>query len=201
MDREITTSTPMRSLNIIMLWLFLVTVMLLVTPWEMISEDIANRIEENRAFLYFALIFEISNFLSQTVYGFFSNSREKKIAEKRTCYLEKAVESLDFSERALLREYVLQRKSVLNLPLSEPTVKTLLDSGILKCVGNEDENKKTPVIISKYARPFITYRAIGLSCGKMTEEQISQIMDARPEFAREPKPTPRSYRGGGRKVA
>lgn len=200
MDREITTSTPMRSLNIIMLWLFLVTVMLLVTPWEMISSDIAVRIEENRAFLYFALIFEVSNFLSQAVYSFLTKSREKKVAEKRTCYLEKAVESLDFSERALLREYVLQRKSVLNLPLAEPTVKALLDCGILKCVGNEDEHKKTPVIISKYARPFITYRAIGLSCGKMSEEQISQIMDARPEFAREPKQTPRSYRGS-RKVA
>ena len=41
------------------------------------------------------------------------------------------------------------------------------------------------VIISKEARPYITYKAIGLTLGKMSDEQVSQIMSARPEYARE----------------
>ena len=31
---------------------------------------------------------------------------------------------LDFNEKAVLREFVLQRKSVINLPITEPAVKT-----------------------------------------------------------------------------
>ena len=36
---------------------------------------------------------------------------------------------LDFNEKAVLREFVLQRKSVINLPITEPAVKNLMDAG------------------------------------------------------------------------
>ena len=51
------------------------------------------------------------------------------------------------------------------------------------------------MIITKQARPFITYRAIGLTRSKMNDEMLEQIMNARPEFAREKKVMPRAYRG------
>jgi hypothetical protein len=38
-------------------------------------------------------------------------------------------------------------------------------------------------MIALPARPLITYKALGLSKGKMSEEQIEQIMSARPKFA------------------
>jgi len=39
------------------------------------------------------------------------------------------------------------------------------------------------LMIALPARPLITYKALGLSKGKMSEEQIEQIMSARPKFA------------------
>ncbi|HAR79642.1 MAG TPA: hypothetical protein DCR21_02315 [Succinivibrionaceae bacterium] len=196
MDRDFNTnSNALRTLNTIMIWLFCVTVLLLVLPFENYSAELAHRINSNRIFLYLALIFEVSNFISQMLISAIWSVKTRKQNEKRNAIIEHSVESLDFSERALLREYVLQRKSVLNLPLSEPTVSNLIECGILKIVGNTDSNSKTPIIISKYARPFITYKAIGLSCGKMTEDQINQIMAARPEFAKEKKAMPKAYRG------
>ena len=38
-------------------------------------------------------------------------------------------------------------------------------------------------MIALPARPYITYRALGISKGKMSEEQIEQIMNSRPKFA------------------
>ena len=95
------------------------------------------------------------------------------------------VSCLDFSERAVLREFVLQRKSVINLPIAEPTVKNLLNSGILAVAEDIiDVQGKTPLMINLEARPLITYRAVGLSRAKMSEEQIEQILSARPKYAR-----------------
>ena len=172
--------------NTIMMWLFCLTVMMLVMPWEIISTDFAAHIETNKIVLYFALIIEVSNFISQglltIINAIISKQAQKKMQEK----IVHAVEGLDFAERALLREYVLQRKSVLTLPVNEPTVRNLIDDGVLRIVNVNDESSyRADIIIAKEARPYITYKAIGLTLGKMTEEQVSQIMNSRPEYAKQ----------------
>jgi ribosomal protein S25 len=179
-------STTFRTINTVMMWLFSLTVLMLIVPWQAVSVEFAQRIEDNKIFLYFALIVEISNFISQLVIGSIATFSRKNTAKKLQEKVENAVASLDFAEKALLREYVLQRKSVLNLPVTEPTVRNLIDEGVLKVVNVTDETThKAMVIISKEARPYITYKAIGLTLGKMSDEQVSQIMSARPEYARE----------------
>ncbi len=184
-----------RILNIIMLWLFVLTTMLILLPYTDVAPGLSSYIADNRTLLLVALIVSASNFISQFIAGSFSRVSQKKRNARLQQHLQQAVESLDFAERALLREFVLQRKSVLNLPVSEPTVRSLLDSGILIALGSPDEEDRMATVIAKAARPFITYRAIGLSRGKMSEETISQIMASRPEYARVKKPLPRAYRG------
>ena len=97
------------------------------------------------------------------------------------------IQCLDFSERAILREFILQRKSVIKLPVTEPAVKNLLDAGVLTYAYGqpfyEDDTQIKALMIALPARPHITYRAVGLSKGKMSDEQIEQIMSARPKFA------------------
>ena len=97
------------------------------------------------------------------------------------------IRCMDFSERAILREFVLQRKSVIKLPVTEPAVKNLLDAGVLTYAYgqpfHEDDTQIKALMIAMSARPLITYRVLGLSRSKMSEEQIEQIMSARPRFA------------------
>lgn len=187
-----------KTLNVIMLWLFCVTLALLVLPLESISPELAAQVAANKTYLYLALIVEVSNFLSQAIIGFLSSYFHKRTVQQEREEMKNTVAGLDFAERALLREFVLQRKSVLYLPESEPTVRSLLESGVLNVIADADEaTGRAPVIITKKARPFITYRAIGLTRGKMNDEMLEQIMNARPDFAREKKPIPRAYRGGG----
>lgn len=101
--------------------------------------------------------------------------------------LEQMIQRLDFSERAVLREFILQRKSVIKLPITEPAVKNLLEAGVLTYAYGqpmyEDDTLIKALMVSLPARPYITYRALGISKGKMSEEQIEQIMSSRPKFA------------------
>jgi hypothetical protein len=172
-------------LNAVMMWVLVVDTCLLLLPFDMFSKTIATGISEIRFVLWLILIVASSNFISQGLIMAFS-ALSKLIHNKMMLeQLTKAVTCLDFSERAVLREFILQRKSVLNLPVNEPTVRNLLTNGILAVAENTvDVHGKSPIMINVDARPFITYRAVGLSKGKMSEEQIEQIMNARPKYAR-----------------
>ncbi|MBO8415491.1 MAG: superinfection exclusion B family protein [Proteobacteria bacterium] len=195
-EREMSFFGQYRTLNIIMLWLFFITMMLLFVPFTDIAPVLAERVEENRQYLYIALIVCAANFAAQLISSFFMRLSSRHLQKRLDAQLKQSVSRLDFAERALLREFVLQRKSVLALPLDEPTVRSLVESGILKIMPlPPDENDKYKMAISKAARPYITYKAIGLSRGHMSEESISQIMAARPEYARVRAPMPRAYRG------
>lgn len=196
MEKSHSVFAANKTLNIVMLWLFCVTSMLLVLPLESISEELATQVEANKTYLYLALIVEVSNFISQAIISFIGSYLNRRNQKQETNAMKVTVDGLDFAERALLREYVLQRKSVLYLPEAEPTVRSLVESGILNVVGDPDETtNRVPMIITKKARPFISYRAIGLTRSKMNDEMLEQIMNARPEFAREKKVMPRAYRG------
>lgn len=195
MDRNYSPFASYWSLTTFMVWLFSMTVLLLVLPFEFVSPDLAASIDSHRQFLYLALIVEISNFIAIGVLRVYNSVRSKKYAKYVEESVNTAVERLDFAERALLREFVLQRKSVLNLPLSEPTVSSLLDSHILVQTSGEDGSGRAGICISKVARPLITYKVIGLSRTKMSEQMLDQIMSARPAFARDENEQPRAYRG------
>lgn len=185
MEYETSSASALKLVNTMMMWLFCLTVLLLIIPWAEISTTFAENIDDNKILLYFALIIEISNFLSQGLITVFNAIATRKRVKKQKIKVSTAVENLDFSEKALLREYVLQRKSILNLPVLEPTVRNLIDEGVLKIINVTDDDERTAqIIISREARPYITYKAIGLTLGKMTEEQISEIMNSRPNYAR-----------------
>jgi len=111
MNHEV-SNTALKTINTVMMWLFCLTVLMLIVPWQAVSTEFADRIESNKIFLYFALIIEISNFISQAVFSVNTLLRRKNSVKRIQEKVEKAVETLDFAERALLREYVLQRKSV-----------------------------------------------------------------------------------------
>ena len=195
MDKKNTTFASYWSLNTIMLWLFCMTLLLLILPFDMVSADLAASIKANNKFLYLALIVEVSNFIALSLISMYKKitfKKQEKVIEDK---IVNSVDSLDFAERALLREFVLQRKSVLNLPVYEPTVSFLLDSNILTLTSSIDAFNRADITISKKARPYITYKAIGLTRGQMSEQMLSQIMSARPSFAREEKPMPKAYRG------
>ena len=68
MNHEV-SNTALKTINTVMMWLFCLTVLMLIVPRQAVSTEFADRIESNKIFLYFALIIEISNFISQAVFS------------------------------------------------------------------------------------------------------------------------------------
>lgn len=92
-------------------------------------------------------------------------------------------------ERALVREFFLQRKTSLWLPQNEPEVKSLMSSGILipmdhnATLRNSDGNGvEIELIISHFARPYLTRQILKLPQGKPTQEDIDYLRGARPLY-------------------
>ena len=98
------------------------------------------------------------------------------------------IKHLDFEEKAVLREFIIQQKNVLSLPLNEPAVNNLLASGVLKPAYETQEIKWDSRIIKLSiavdAPEKLTKKVIGIPTGKMSEHEIVNLKAARPIYAR-----------------
>lgn len=195
------SSTPVNCLNIMMIWITCATVAVLTVPFDVFSKELATRIDACRDYLYLALIFELSNFIAQTLIKVWNIGHQRKLKKLSDAATLDSVQNMDFSERALLREFVLQRRSELRLPANEPTVRRLDESGILTPLNLPDDKGTVIYSISRQARPYITYRVLGLSAAGMTQEQIEQVMNERPAYAKPEIKIRKVYRSGDFKAA
>ncbi len=193
--------TSVNCLNIMMIWITCATVALLTVPFDVFSKELEARIDACRDYLYLALIFELSNFIAQALIKVWNTSRQRKLKKLSDAATLDSVQNMDFSERALLREFVLQRRSELRLPANEPTVRRLDESGILTSLDLPDDKGTVLYSISRQARPYITYRVLGLSAAGMTQEQIEQVMNERPAYAKPEIKIRKVYRSGDFKAA
>ena len=176
-----------QAFNWLMAWLLLCSSAILLFPAEKLGPAAATWLHACSLYLWLGILVAGSYFLSQMILILLDLARHHYSNYQQQEKLEQMVRCLDFSERAVLREFILQRKSVIKLPVTEPAVKNLLDAGVLTYAYgqpfSEDDIMIKALMIALPARPLITYKALGLSKGKMSEEQIEQIMSARPKFA------------------
>ncbi len=100
----------------------------------------------------------------------------------------KMIRQLDFEEKAVLREFIIQRKNVLPLPMNELAVSNLLQSGVLVPAFETQEIKGSGRIIKLSiaidAREQLTHKVLGLPVGKLTEQEATILKAARPDYAR-----------------
>lgn len=176
-----------QAFNWLMVWLLMCSSAILLFPAEKLGPAAAEWLRACSLYLWLGILVAGSYFLSQLILILLDLARHHYSDYQQRERLEQMVRCLDFSERAVLREFILQRKSVIKLPVTEPAVKNLLDTGVLTYAYgqpfSEDDIMIKALMIALPARPLITYKALGLSKGKMSEEQIEQIMSARPKFA------------------
>jgi hypothetical protein len=107
---------------------------------------------------------------------------------KTSISCDNMIKHLDFEEKAVLREFVIQQKNVLSLPLNEPAVNNLLASGVLTPAYETQEIKGESRIIKLSiavdAREKLTKKVLGIPSGKMSEHDIINLKAARPDYAR-----------------
>ena len=176
-----------QTLNWLMVWTLMCCSAILLFPVERLGQAAANFVHPMSLYLWLGVMAAGSYFISQLLLVGWEVLRVRVHTKLQQSKLEQMIQCLDFSERAILREFILQRKSVIKLPVTEPAVKNLLDAGVLTYAYGHpfsyDDTQIKARMIALPARPLITYRAVGLSKSKMSDEQIEQIMSSRPKFA------------------
>lgn len=91
---------------------------------------------------------------------------------------------LDREERAVLREFFIQRATVLQMPASEPVIYRLVESAVLTPMGEIEQygQQYTRYVLSDEAKPFITSQALRLPVSGLTDEQLQFLKATRPDF-------------------
>ncbi|MFM5837493.1 superinfection exclusion B family protein [Aeromonas rivipollensis] len=189
MKRWIQHFYQLNRLNWLMVWLLLCCCIILLFPAGLMKGAVSQWATAHAAWLGVGMLIAISYFCSQGFLIAWEWACDVWQSRRQQDQLAQMIGFLDFNEKAVLREFVLQRKSVINLPITEPAVKNLMDAGVLTYAygkpvrEKEDENQIRALMIALPARPLLTYKVLGLSRGKMSDEQVEQIMNARPKFA------------------
>lgn len=172
--------------NWFMLWLLIFCGSILLFPANKLPEQIEQWLQQYHFAFGLGILIACSYFMSQLLLSGWEQLDAYLRRFQRQQSIEKMIQHLDFSEKAVLREFVLQRKSVLNLPVNEPAVRNLLDSRVLDFAYgqplNEEFTNVRSLMIALEARPLITYKLLGLSSSKLTEEQMEYLMNSRPKF-------------------
>jgi hypothetical protein len=189
MKRWIQHFYQLNRLNWLMVWLLFCCSIILLFPAGLMKGAVSQWATAHAAWLGVGMLIAISYFCSQGFLIAWEWACDEWQSRRQQDQLAQMIGFLDFNEKAVLREFVLQRKSVINLPITEPAVKNLMDAGVLTYAygkpvrEKEDENQIRALMIALPARPLLTYKVLGLSRGKMSDEQVEQIMNARPKFA------------------
>lgn len=103
--------------------------------------------------------------------------------------LAKAISRLDHAEISVLREFFIQGKQTLMLPVDEPTVAGLLRKGMLHSVSTVGQRSIAgmflPVGITADLQDVLSPAHVGLPPGDPTPADIERVRAERPAFMQE----------------
>lgn len=168
-------------------WIFLITGSLLIFPNQwIITFRLDEFLKDYGKYLgigfigsWALLIIQIFLWLKNKV----NKSKQRKEIEST---VSNSIAQLDSHEQSVLREFYIQDKHTLLLPIDNPTIAGLMKKGILNVVASNGEMSLVGMLfsvsITKLASSLINPQIVGLPSGNPSEEQIQQIKDSRPAF-------------------
>ena len=138
--------------------------------------------------LYFGIAMLISGAMLASELAIFvwARVRSKHASIKLKNLALTRLQSLDASEKSVLREFYIQGKNTLQLPVDHPVIAGLISSGILCGVNNLGKmsiaGMLTSMKILDFVREKITLDMIDLPIGVPSQQQIAFIRENRPQF-------------------
>ncbi len=124
-------------------------------------------------------------FISETLLELIGFSLRKLRESTKSRLISAKLKTLDHQERAILREFFIQRQNTIALPQSEPAVKSLINAGVLSRSVLRDESDLSDYkgyTIDQAARPLLTSKVLNLPVNGMNESHIQYLKATRPEF-------------------
>jgi len=122
-----------------------------------------------------------------------SAKKNKEILENKKAQIEKKIRTmLDPHEKAVLREFIIQAKNTIEIPIDHHVVSGLLNSGVIEIAGEYATGNiliglLTPVRLSEVAQDLIYSNpmVIEISNREPTEAEKQNILNRRPDFIRQ----------------
>jgi len=179
-----------RQINVATTWMLAIAALVLALPTQMLSTTgLAEIVADYRAYLSIVVIAGIAYFAALLVVQLLQNIIEKHADNESMIKIEKMVRLMNSSEQAVVREFIFQKKDTISLPLEVASVANLVDNCILVPALNSQEiigsGSKIKLCINIKARQLLDHKALGFPDGKMTDQQVQALKDARPAFAKE----------------
>lgn len=124
-------------------------------------------------------------FVNFVIWAFKAINDKIKFFKVKKEYLE-LLKNLDIHEKAVLREFIINQKSSIEVPIDNPTITGLIRKNILsinKQFGNSFilNGMNTAVSMNKFVEKHLTLSDIDLT-ENPTEEEIEIIKSSRPEW-------------------
>ena len=173
-----------------MLWIAVASALMLFMSNSMLETFKLTLLIEQSAhiigmFFILSSTYLVIDFISSMV-----ATKRQKQHQNRVCEeIQDRIKTLTSGERAVLREFYLQRQTSLWLPSQESDVKSLLTSGVLIAVDyyattrlSDNGQKEVELIISHHARQYLTKSRLKLPQGKPSGEDITYLKLARPSY-------------------
>jgi hypothetical protein len=170
----------------LLIWIWAVSALMLFSPARVIERfgltDLIAEISPLLGIMFFLVsaIFLCETF-SELIAAIAKRIRAKEIKQE----INEKIAILDHQERAILREFFIQRRSTIVLPTNEPAVRALLEAHVLQRTPTPDERSEDRFqgfSLHQWAKPKLTSRLLQLPVGDMTEEQIQYLKQTRPDF-------------------
>ncbi|PKF60863.1 hypothetical protein CW745_13390 [Psychromonas sp. psych-6C06] len=178
-----------QGITLTMAWMCIACATLLIVPVSVVQLSPISELSENYMPYIVILALVTGSFLiTRVIIWLFSHFKQEYSKRSQAACRNMMIRRLDFEEKAVLREFIIQRKNVLALPMRELAVSNLLQSGVLVPAYETQEIKGSARIIKLSiavdAREQLTHKVLGLPVGKLTEEEANQLKAARPDYAR-----------------
>ncbi|GAA4874126.1 superinfection exclusion B family protein [Ferrimonas pelagia] len=174
------------------LWLLTASLALLILPLPTLESLLLNRwVESNGFVLGLSAVLSASYLIAYLIRMGLYWLNQQLLNKKRLSQIHAKILTLDGQERAVLREFFLQAKGVIPMPLANNAVASLLESGVLEQTGATEhyaiEGQIAPLTIALPAKAQLTRHHLRLPEGQLDEQQKAALISARPEFINGPK--------------
>ncbi|MFT6985237.1 MAG: hypothetical protein ACJAT7_001045 [Psychromonas sp.] len=178
-----------QSITLTMAWMCIASATLLIVPVSLLNQSgTAQWSQLYSPYVWILALLTGSYLLTRLVIFLFAYICAALTKRQLLDTRNKMIRQLDFEEKAVLREFIIQRKNVLSLPMNELAVSNLLRSGVLVPAFETQEIKGSGRIIKLSiaidAREQLTHKVLGLPTGKLSEQEAAILKSARPDYAR-----------------
>lgn len=133
---------------------------------------------------FFGPVFIVSiAFIALSIIYYFKNKIENGLNKSKSQkFIIEELESLDPHEQSVIREFGIQNRNSVKMPIDNSTVAGLINKRILKSVSNIGDGLYLPLILTTIANRNLKDVHIGVS-EEMTDEELSEIFSKRPDWA------------------